>query len=76
MAKFYVDANGVYLGAFDGCARSVLQNDGSFAQQDFFPTVPDGAVEVSSAPVDARQTWANGAWSDPALLPKRPVNNA
>jgi hypothetical protein len=53
-AKHYVDADGVYLGGFDGVAP------------------PAGAVQVPSAPGDARQTWSfgSGDWSAaPAPVP-------
>lgn len=45
MTKFYVDAAGVYLGAFSGSEP------------------PAGAIEVPTAPEDARQIWNGTAWS-------------
>ncbi|WP_437416342.1 hypothetical protein [Sinorhizobium meliloti] len=32
----------------------------------FMGTVPEGGLEVPSAPLDASQKWQNGAWSAPA----------
>jgi hypothetical protein len=48
--KFYIDNTGKYLGAY---------SEGN-------PSIPNGAIEVSSAPNDARQTYDinNGVWSD------------
>lgn len=52
--KYYVDANGAYLGGFDGAEP------------------PDGAVEVATAPQDARQIWTDGAWGAiPVTVPDR-----
>jgi hypothetical protein len=43
--RYFVDADGGYLGGFDGAEP------------------PSGAIEVQEAPQDARQVWADGAWS-------------
>lgn len=51
MAKYYVDNNGNYLGAFEGVTGKV----------------PQGAIEVPSAPSDARSTWNGSVWSTPVL---------
>lgn len=47
--KYYVDMDGKYLGGF---------SDGN-------ASIPQGAIEVPSAPADARQSYANGVWSAP-----------
>lgn len=46
--RYYVDADGAYIGAFDGADP------------------PEGAVEVATAPQDARQVWNAdaGAWNE------------
>jgi hypothetical protein len=48
---FYVDAQGNYLGAFDGALP------------------PAGAIEVATAPQDARQKWSGGAWTALSAIP-------
>lgn len=48
MTKFFVDQSGNYIGGFDGNGVPV----------------PQGAIEVPSAPADARQKW-NGTSFDP-----------
>lgn len=39
-------------------------------------TPPDGSVEVSAAPVDARQVWDGAAWGEiPVAIPDRVTAN-
>ena len=61
MTKFFVDSDGSYVGGFDG--------EGAVA------TVPDGAIEVPSAPDDQRQMWnfAGGVWLPAPPLPPLPA---
>ncbi|ESZ15596.1 hypothetical protein X735_01310 [Mesorhizobium sp. L2C085B000] len=61
MTKFFVDADGVYLGGFDGENVDLPQN----------------GVQVLEAPADARQLWDGKAWSAPPaerrMVPKSVV---
>lgn len=52
MTKFYADAEGRYLGGYDGAEP------------------PAGAIEVPSAPDDARQAWDGQSWG--AVPPEIP----
>jgi hypothetical protein len=56
MTMYYVDKNSKFAGVFVG------HNDhnGTYVS----PEVPEGLVEVPSAPLDARQVWENGAWAN------------
>ncbi|ESX49448.1 hypothetical protein NLY43_25680 [Mesorhizobium sp. C416B] len=47
MTKFFVDADGVYLGGFDGADVKL----------------PENGTEMPEAPEDARQVWGGKAWS-------------
>lgn len=51
MSKFYVDNSGIYLGGFEGNTFKV----------------PVGAIEVPSAPRDARAWWDGTKWNEPVL---------
>ena len=54
MERIFVDAEGKYLGAY--CGEDVV--------------TPEGGIEVSTAPADARQVWNGEAWEP---LPRRIV---
>lgn len=60
--KFFVTAEGVYIGSYDG------------PDEDMPPMFDDGIV-VPVAPLDARQVWKDGAWLPlfPAFLPIEPT---
>lgn len=58
MSKFYIDSSNNYIGGFSG-------NTGK---------VPAGAIEVPSAPSDARSKWDGTKWLDPVLtVPEKEV---
>lgn len=66
-AKYYVDAEGNYLGAYCGIQQLLgTYDDGSqiiiIERQN--PIVPMGAIEVSCAPRNGMQQWdvENNAW--------------
>jgi hypothetical protein len=74
MTRFYIDGEGRYLGAFDGTyVPGEPDEEGNPTDPVYvFPELPEGAVEVPSAPADARQIWSNGAWGDvPVIIPDR-----
>ncbi|MER8741552.1 hypothetical protein NKH54_00575 [Mesorhizobium sp. M1004] len=52
MTRFFVDADGVYLGGFNG--EGVV--------------LPENGIEVPEAPGDARQIWNGNAWSEQPVL--------
>lgn len=49
LPRFFVNADGKYLGSFDGLNEEV-------------PADMAAGIEVPTAPQDARQIWENGAW--------------
>lgn len=49
MQKFFVNGTGSYIGSYDGPDKTM-------------PAMFKDGVQVPTAPLDARQTWANGAW--------------
>ncbi|WP_133178041.1 hypothetical protein [Rhizobium rhizogenes] len=53
-AKYFVDSEGAYLGAWDGYTRE----DGTFVAPDY----PRDGIEVPRPPEDGRQIWEAGAW--------------
>ena len=56
--KFYVDANGKFLGTFIG--REIIDENGDITIVD--AEIPVGAIEVPMPPQDARQTWDGDTW--------------
>lgn len=52
MTRYFVDANGVYLGGFDGQSESELAE-----------LLPDNFVEISSPPEDGRDIYNGGTWT-------------
>ena len=65
MQKFYVDANGKFLGSFDCSALPPEQQAAWFAKY-----VPQGAVEVQVLPKDGRATWDGAKFIEP--VPEAP----
>lgn len=75
--KFYVDASGKYLGSWTGFKYEdelALDRDGAVILIDGEPVVlkvgaeilpnpPPGAIEVSVAPNDGRDTWDGKQWA-------------
>lgn len=66
-AKFYIDADGNYLGAYCGVQQLLGTYDDDsqiiiIARQN--PVIPLGAIEVPSCPTNAFQKWdaENNAW--------------
>lgn len=55
--KFYIDSSNSYIGSFSG----IIDINGEIIE---FPEIPNGAIEVPTAPDDARQKWdnVNKAW--------------
>ncbi len=54
--KYYVDAQGNYIGGFDG--PPVLdENDLPVAGETQDAPAPEGGIDVPYAPQDARQKW-------------------
>jgi hypothetical protein len=53
--KFYVDAQGKYLGGFDG--PPILDKNGAPTGETQDAPVPSGGILVPHAPDDAGQTW-------------------
>lgn len=51
MTRYYVDAAGTYIGAFEGPDEAW-----------FRATVPAGAVQVSHPPINAWDTWDGRRW--------------
>lgn len=51
MTRYFRDAAGAYLGAYDG------PDDEPFGA---------GAIEVAAPPADARATWNGAGWDEPA----------
>lgn len=77
MTRYFVTNAGAYIGAFDGTyvpGEPVGEDeDGNIIPGDpvyLFPDIPEGAVEVGTAPDDARQIYdfGNETWL-PAPLP-------
>lgn len=55
-ARYFVDPNGVFLGAFLGHLDE--------AGEEVIDLPPEGSIEVDTAPADGRQVWQFGAgWS-------------
>lgn len=52
VTKYYVNANGDYLGGF---------SEGN-------PSIPQGAIEVPTCPKHGRDKWINGAWNESVRL--------
>jgi len=57
--KYYVDANGAYLGGFVSLTRG---------DEVFQPAVPEGAIEVEAPPADGRMVWTGSAWTRPKFM--------
>jgi len=57
MQKFFVDANGKFLGSFDGPGEVM-------------PALFSSAIEVPLAPSDGQQKWQDGAWISPPPTPE------
>src|SRR5882672_4928370 len=83
--RFYVDAQGKYLGSFTGFQHPddvALARDGSLILVDGEPVVlkvgevidnaPMGGIEVPLPPSDGHDTWDGIKWIPAAPLPKAP----
>lgn len=76
MQKFYVDAGGKFIGAFSGHQPDPIlivpeEGDSYFQKQDYvWPEIPDGAIEVPSAPNHALDVWIDGAWVAAMIVPE------
>lgn len=57
---YYIDQNGKFLGVFVG----YTDHEGQYVPAE----TPPGAIEVPTAPTDARQVWNGAAWDE---LPRR-----
>jgi len=60
MTRFFVKPDGSYIGGFDGQGAAELA-----------ALLPPGAIEVPSAPKDARATWDGAKFIEPAPQPDR-----
>lgn len=68
ITRYYIDAAGSYLGGWQ--ERPPTEEGGPVRPPDF----PPGAIEVPTAPADARQVWDGSAWSAvPAPPPPPPT---
>lgn len=54
MTKYFVDADGAYIGGFDG--KNV--------------ELPPDGIEVETAPENAHDRWVNGAWVKIPVVPE------
>ena len=69
MTKYFVDANGNYLGGFDGyqppdkVVVDAVTDEKTIVPQPFvMPAIPAGAVEIPNPPEHGLDKWINGAW--------------
>lgn len=75
-AKFFVDVNGNYIGAFSGVQPDDLVEDIDgeavvVTPAPIYPDVPDGAVEVPYPPHHAADVWTENGY-DTSRRPPAP----